>query len=309
MDTGFPLSLPTLWRCPHEKGTLELDGASIQTDRGIRSGRLRCSARGAVYAIEEGIVRLLSQAALDSDSKHELAIRDRRAKISDPHDESSAWHQMELVPTLETLAPLAGVNVLELGCGAGRLTVLMAERGAGAMAVDFSLASLRVLASRILPHWRIGLINADCTRFAVQTQSFGRVSSTLVSNLPTARHRAAMMQLAANAIGDGGKFVFSTHHYGLRQRLRVNRNRGITAIPTSTACCSGAARFWEKQPLISAMCNVMPFASSSRSSAAWDFPSWPFPGLPAKYRCSTSSAICCSWLHDDRFDLPQACVP
>ncbi len=220
MDTGFPLSLLPLLRCPDDKGTLELGHDSIQTDQGIKSGQLRCVSCAATYNIEDGIARILSQAALDDESKRELVIRDQRAEIPDPHGESSAWHQMEIVPTLEALEPFTGMHVLELGCGTGRLTVLLAQRGANVLAVDFSLASLRTLATRLRPEWCVGLVNADCCQLAVPTQSFERVLSTLVSNLPTARHRTTMMRLAANAIGDAGKFVFSTHHYGMRERLR-----------------------------------------------------------------------------------------
>ena len=220
MYKHFPAPLLSLLRCPRDQGALKLGDRSIQTDRGIQTGRLRCAGCDAVYPIEEGIARIFSQAALDEESRRELAIRDQRADISDPHEESSAWHRMEIEPTLEALGPLAGTNVLELGCGTGRLTVRLAQAGANVLATDFSPASLRFLAGRIRSEWRIGLVHADCTHFAVQKRSFGRVLSTLVSNLPTARHRAAMMQLAADAIGNTGRFVFSTHHYGLRERLR-----------------------------------------------------------------------------------------
>lgn len=219
MNTRFPLSLLPLLRCPHDQGTLELGSNSIQTDRGIESGQLRCAICGTAYRIEEGIAHILSETTLDDESKRELIIRDQRAGIPDPSGKFSAWHQMEIAPTIEALEPLAGKNVLELGCGTGRMTVLLAQRGANVLAVDFSLASLRALAARAHPEWCVGLVNADCCRFAVPTQSFERTLSTLVSNLPTAQHRAAMMRLAAIAIGSTGKFVFSVHHYGLRARL------------------------------------------------------------------------------------------
>lgn len=225
MYKTFPLSLLSLLRCPLDQAVLDLKD-SVEIGQGVRSGQLRCTTCDAVYAIEDGIVRMLSKASLDDESKHELVIREQRAEIFDPRDESSAWNRMEIEPTIEALEPLAGKNVLELGCGNGRLTVLLAKRAAGIVAVDFSLESLRTLATRIEPEWRIGLVNADCAEMAVQKNSFDRALSTLVSNLPTARHRAAMLRLAANATGGTGKFVFSTHHYGIRERLRGEPKSG-----------------------------------------------------------------------------------
>jgi hypothetical protein len=48
-----------------------------------------------------------------------------------------------------------------------------------------------------------------------------------VSNLPTAKHRGAMMQVAALALKpSSGKFVFGTHHYGIGSRLRREPRSG-----------------------------------------------------------------------------------
>ena len=128
--------------------------------------------------------------------------------------------RMEIIPMLKSMTPLSGATVLELGCGKGRFTTLMAQNRATIIALDFSLAVLQRLATRIQPHWRIGLVQADCTKPVAAPRRFDRVLSTLVSNLPTAQHRRAMFQVVAQALKHDGKFIFGAHHHGLRERLR-----------------------------------------------------------------------------------------
>src|SRR5581483_383393 len=110
-------------------------------------------------------------------------------------------------------------HVLELGCGSGRYTVRIAADAGAVLAVDFSLAALKNVAARAQAGWHLGLVQADCTRFAVRPRSFQRVLSTLVSNLSSGVHRQEMFRLAAAALGPNGKFIFSTHHHSLFERL------------------------------------------------------------------------------------------
>jgi SAM-dependent methyltransferase len=102
----------------------------------------------------------------------------------------------------------------------------MMRGGAAVLAVDFSARSLENLAGRVQPSWRIGLVQADCTQLAVAARRFDLVASTLVSNLPTEQHRAAVVALAARACKPQGKFVFSVHHFGVRSRLRGEEQSG-----------------------------------------------------------------------------------
>jgi SAM-dependent methyltransferase len=163
---------------------------------------------------------------LDSESDNERVRRDEGAVALDPSWETTPWNMMEIEPTLEASEPLSGALVLELGAGTGRYTVPMMQRGASLLAVDFSANSLDNLAARARPEWNIGLVQADCTRFATVPDTFDLVASTLMSNLPTAAHRAATLEVAASACKTTGKFVFSTHHYNIRSRLRGDPQSG-----------------------------------------------------------------------------------
>lgn len=226
MYRGFPASLIPALRCPRDSGALNLRDESAAAAHHIQQATLSCPACARSYPITDGIVRFLDPATLDDESNNERTNREQGAKSFDPTWETTAWNQMEIVPTIEASQPLAGAHVLELGAGTGRYTVQMADRQATILAVDFSLTSLEQLAARVQPRWDIGLVHADCTQFAVAPQSFDLVASTLVSNLPTPQHRAAMMRVAAAAVKKTGKFVFSTHHYGIRSRLRREPQSG-----------------------------------------------------------------------------------
>lgn len=203
------------------------------------SGQLQCSAPGPflldavvrccdcnhAYKIQNGILRLLAPAALDAESAHERFVRDEQAVIADYEWESEAWTQKEIVPTLKESEPLKSSRVLELGAGTGRYSVRMAERGAHLIAADFSFVALASLAQRVKPDWSIGLIEADCTQLRVR-RSFDLVASTLMSNLPTIEHRQALYKVVANALREGGKFVFSTHHFSWQARLERKARSG-----------------------------------------------------------------------------------
>jgi SAM-dependent methyltransferase len=218
MYRGFPVEMVALLRCPSDARELVPEGGTAAPY--LVRATLRCLGCGAEYPIEDGIVRLLEGVSLDTESRNEQAQRDAGAVGLDPSWETSAWNELEIVPTLEASEPLAGALVLELGAGTGRYTVPMNRRGAAILAVDFSARSLENLASRVQASWRIGLVQADCTRLGLAARQFDLVASTLVSNLPTEEHRAAVFALAARACKSEGKFVFSVHHFGVRSRLR-----------------------------------------------------------------------------------------
>jgi len=240
--TEFPLDfLPDL-RC-------SLDGAVLRESEvrcgaiGIREARLTCTACGLVYRIEHGIARMLREETLGPEDRHELVIREReygdaageayRPPAAGWRSELSDW--IEIPPFLRALGPLSGCRVLEFGCGDGRLTMLMAQRGARVMAVDFSLNGLRRMAGwlpsgaaptayrdgrversgDLRPY--VGLVQADASRFWVQPQSFDRALSA--TPLDSREQRMAMYRTIAEALKDGGRYVGSFEHDDWMRRL------------------------------------------------------------------------------------------
>lgn len=218
MYAGYPIELVPLLRCPVDAA--ELEAITRTPTSHLKNAVLRCRKCSNRYPVEDGIVRFLSASALDAKSEHERTLRDRQSVLYDLASEESEQQQMEIVPTLEALRPLAGGDLLEIGCGTGRYTVRLAPLARITVAIDFSVSSLYTLATRLNPDWIVGLVHADATQINVAPMSFDRALSTLVSNLPTAKHRQRMMVNVARGLRKDGRFVFSTHYYDLRSRIR-----------------------------------------------------------------------------------------
>ena len=226
MYHGFPLDLLSHLRCPDDDSELTLQRKEDASPRYVRTGTLRCVTCEREFAIVNGIVRFLDADTLDAESENERLQRDSGAEGLDPSWEKSPWTEMELAPTMEASDPLAGSLVLELGAGTGRHTIPMLRRGATVVAVDFSAVSLANLGERVQAGWQVGLVHADVTNFSTARAAFDLVASTLMSNLPTAAHRSRCMRAAARACKPSGKFVFGTHHYSVRARMRGEEQSG-----------------------------------------------------------------------------------
>lgn len=227
MERGFPAELLRLIRCAADDGTLDTGPQPAS----IVNGTARCSHCGRGYPIDNGILRLLEGWVPDPESAHEARLRDSIASNGDYVEQFRAnqadqrFDQMEMGPTLAALGPLHDAVVLELGAGTGRYTVELARESRALLAIDFSARSLERLATKLSAPGlqggaRVGLVQADITRLRLASHAFDRILSTLVSNLPTRGHRTAMYRLAAGSLRGDGSFVFSAHHYGLRQRVR-----------------------------------------------------------------------------------------
>jgi 2-polyprenyl-3-methyl-5-hydroxy-6-metoxy-1,4-benzoquinol methylase len=73
----------------------------------------------------------------------------------------------QVVPWLESVRPLRGARVLEIGCGTGSSVVALAERGALVTGVDLDEGSLRVARQRCALHGVAAELRvADATRVA-----------------------------------------------------------------------------------------------------------------------------------------------
>lgn len=228
MLIGFPMILIEKLMCTLDGGKLQLQPQHQLDDCGalVTHGALQCQSCASRFPIEAGIVDM-GVGALDDESRHERALRDRDAtnleltgvtwydNAVDPVQHNA----MEMDPTIQALDLESQHSLLELGCGDGRFTRALASKVEWLMAVDFSRESLRVLQRRHRGANNVGLVLGDIGTLALAPTGFDRILSTLTSNLPTRELRNAMYRLAAHAAKSDGRFVFSAHHHGLRQKL------------------------------------------------------------------------------------------
>jgi SAM-dependent methyltransferase len=89
-----------------------------------------------------------------------------------------AWldHETWIRPALDSLGPLAGLRVLDFGCGHGMAAVVMARRGARVVAFDLSAGYLGEAARRALANGvTLDLVQADGERLPFADDSFDRI--------------------------------------------------------------------------------------------------------------------------------------
>jgi SAM-dependent methyltransferase len=226
VSTGYPGSMVALLRCPLEGAELVVARAASTSGAGpderLVRAELSCTSCGRIYPIVDGIVNLLLELPEAIENAYEMQRRDEKIdeiqrrggkEWSSPFADS-----LEVAPTLAALGSTAGLLVAELGCGSGRYTERLLRDGHRVIAIDFSRASLALLGTKV-DAAPLGLVWADVTRLRLAPGAFDGVLSTLHSNLLTREHRMAAVRLAAEAVKDEGRFVFSMHFYGLREWL------------------------------------------------------------------------------------------
>jgi SAM-dependent methyltransferase len=197
----------------------ESDGAAEVAH--VRDGELRCSRCPRVVPIVAGVVRMLDSATLDAEESHEVALRDAQTRTLAPERERAYWASLysrrETASTLAALRLHPDCTAVDLGCGTGRYTTLLARACRHVLAVDFSMESLGWLARENTPGPNVGLVHADITRLRLAPRRFDRALAT--TPLDSRAQRLAMHRVAADALADSGVYVFSTEHHDLRSRL------------------------------------------------------------------------------------------
>lgn len=91
-------------------------------------------------------------------------------------DDDYLDHETWIRPAFEKLGPIAGLEVLDLGCGHGMASVVMARHGANVTAVDLSGGYLSEAARRAAANGAaVHFAQADAQRLPFAEHSFDRV--------------------------------------------------------------------------------------------------------------------------------------
>ncbi len=238
---GFPRSFLPLLRCVRDAGQLSICSEVRGDEIGISDGSLRCVQCSHEYQIENGIVRLMKD-TLTRETEHEIVLKDQEyGAMPDTFvPPSSGWRsefadRIESPPHLKAIEPLDGRRVLELGCGDGRFTLLMAQLGARVLAIDFSIEALRKvssnLSSGVAPTQykvssrhsavslaeRVGLVQADASNFKVAPRHFDRALSA--TPLDSRDERMKMYCAIAESMRDDGRYVGGVEYDDLYRKV------------------------------------------------------------------------------------------
>jgi SAM-dependent methyltransferase len=225
MVPHFPRDMVPLLRCNTDAGELTL-AEELRTDAdGVLDAVLRCKICRAEYRIADGIALLLP-GQLSSEASHEMRIRDTidyRCTNSSPFvPPPDGWRSLlsdilEVPAHLDELQTTPSSLVLELACGDGRFTTLIAQTGARVLAVDFSINALRLLAERLPPGAQVGRVQADINQLHLASRAFDRALT--LTPLVSRDERMNMYRTIALALTDDGRYVGSFEHDDLNRRL------------------------------------------------------------------------------------------
>ncbi len=207
--------LAVLW-CPADHGTL------VEEDHGVRCGH--CDRR---YPMIDGVLSFLDQGGseLSDVDRAERADRDQEADWYD-----SIWPEyidrVELPAHTEWSVRPAG-PVLDVGCGPGRITEHLARTlGHPTIGLDYSLASLKLLASRCegLP---VLAVHADGRNLPIRDGSLNAITAGQSYSFLRPDGRRQMMEECARVLRPGGELLVSTLNFNLTFWLwKLKGNKG-----------------------------------------------------------------------------------
>src|SRR5947208_8991831 len=200
---GLPVSAIDWLACPVDGAALSLSVAEPSSGcaAAVVRGTLSCSACARRYPIEDGIPRLLPDAAgleaVEAVGKQaERQQRDREAGIYDRNLFLRLLTAAEAPATLRRLGAGLEDVTLEVGCGTGRFTARLAGRTRALLALDHSVESLRIARAKVGDG--AVFVQADASYLPVRTGWATRVlSCQMLEHIPTpAARRRAVHEMA-----------------------------------------------------------------------------------------------------------------
>jgi 2-polyprenyl-3-methyl-5-hydroxy-6-metoxy-1,4-benzoquinol methylase len=145
-----------------------------------------------------------------------------RAVPSDPgrSDENSPWHRL----VLEHLIPIHDKRILEIACGRGGFTQLLASLGGRVVGSDFSRAALGTTQQRIAANER-GSVSVDLTQADAQIMPFSDAAFDVIISCETIEHLphplAALLEMARVCRPDGLLYLTTPNYFNLMGLYRV----------------------------------------------------------------------------------------
>jgi len=221
-------SLLDLLACPRDHSwPLLLESTDAGASEEVIDGRLACSECGAVFPLVQGIPSFVApEPGEESIEDNERRLRDEQAATYD-RQFLPQRNYIELRATTARLEPRPTDLILEVGAGTGRMTMSYAGRCRDAVALDFSLASLLVLAQRVrtlgkpVPH----LVHGDLKKLPFRDGVFSTHFACMVyQHIPGERNRDTGIAEAVRVTIPGGRIVLNLYNYNWHRQRSDTRS-------------------------------------------------------------------------------------
>ena len=230
ISAEFPTEMLSFLRCSHDGGPLHASDIVRGERSGISQARLECKLCEGEFHILDGIARFSNSKKMDSENIHEMTTRNAEydaATEFSPCSLSTLSDLVELPPFLRAIQADERSIIMEIGCGDGRFTLLMCQRGARVVAIDLSLSALKKLNSRLATgraptpfpqdehrikdyRSKVALIHADASTIRIAPKSINRALAT--TPLDSRNERLSLYATVSDALTDDGWYIGSVEY-------------------------------------------------------------------------------------------------
>lgn len=172
---------------------------------------------------------------------------DAFAAAYDADNENNAWNALYERPAiLSMVGDVAGLRVLDAGCGSGVHAAALVERGAILTGIDASAELLKFARYRLQDRARFAVADLN-EPLPFDNAAFDLIMASLVMHyLPDWSHPLSEF---ARLLAKGGRLVFSTHHPFMDHKLSGHDNYFETYSFNETWRRGGKTmtmRFWHR---------------------------------------------------------------
>ncbi len=157
----------------------------------------------------------MTQAPLNADPAELAKFSELAHRWWDPESEFRPLHQINPLRLgwIEGMVPLAGKQVLDVGCGGGILADSMARRGAQVLGIDLATKALRVAQLHALEAGTPNVQYREVAAEALAAEQAGQYDVvTCMEMLEHVPEPASVVRACAQLVKPGGWVFFSTIH-------------------------------------------------------------------------------------------------
>lgn len=142
-----------------------------------------------------------------------VSMYDRQDFLKKYREKVKAHHLVPFPQIIKTLGNLKNKSVLDIGCGSGELTTLIAKKAKHTVGIDRSKEWIALCKNTYQTNHNLRFILADGAKLPFENSSFDMIVMNMVLlNVETKNHVQRIFNEAARVLKPGGTLIFSDLH-------------------------------------------------------------------------------------------------